>query len=82
MRCAECQKELLGDDRGAYLKFWDRDGQDMVCIFCAAERAVKKLPASRSVQIDGELLALLRAQYGEENIKIVEKSIENRRRMK
>ena len=38
MKCFECKRELDGDDRGAYLKFWDRDGQDMVCIPCLCKK--------------------------------------------
>ena len=34
MNCFECDTPLTIDDRGAYLKFWDRDGVDMVCIPC------------------------------------------------
>ena len=36
MNCAECNSRLTADDRGAYLKFWDREGADMVCVPCLA----------------------------------------------
>lgn len=75
------KETFLAQEQELYRKLEESDGQDIVCIFCTKERAVKKLPASRSVCIDSELLAMLRTEYGEENIKIVEKSIENRRKM-
>ena len=64
-----------------YAQLADSDGKDSVCIYCAAERAVRKLPPNRNVQIDRDLIERLRKIYGEENIKIVEKSIDNRRKM-
>ena len=38
MNCHQCHKELTADDKGAYLKFWDRKGEDMICVACLAGR--------------------------------------------
>ncbi len=57
------------------------DGNDQVVIYLRAERAMKRLPASRSIHIDENLLAVLTKEYGPENVKVVEKSIEKNRRM-
>lgn len=38
MNCHQCRKELTADDKGAYLKFWDRKGEDMICVVCLAGR--------------------------------------------
>ena len=52
------------------------DGSDTVVLYLKKEKAVKRLPASRTVQADGELLARLKSMYGENNIRIVEKGPE------
>ena len=38
MKCFECKGELYGDDRGASLKFWDREGAEMFCIPCLCKK--------------------------------------------
>ena len=52
------------------------DGSDAVVLYLKKEKAVKRLPASRTVQADGELLARLKSMYGENNIRVVEKGPE------
>ncbi len=52
------------------------DGRDTVCIYIENPKAVKKLPRSHSVGITKELLTMLRAQFGEKNVVVVEKTIE------
>ena len=42
---------------------------------------MKHLPASRSVEIEDNLLGILRKKYGAENVKVVEKSIEKQLHM-
>ena len=49
------------------------DGIDAVVLYLKKEKAVKRLPASRTVQADGELLSRLKSMYGENNIRVVEK---------
>ena len=51
------------------------DGRDLVVIYLKKERAVKRLPASRSVLINEELLARLGELYGEENVRMVDKKM-------
>ncbi len=46
------------------------DGKDRVILFCREERAIKRLPASRSVQVTEELLGLLRLKFGEKNVAV------------
>ena len=46
-------------------------------IYCAKERAVKRLPKNRNIQISQEILGRLMNHYGENRIKVVEKAIEN-----
>lgn len=54
------------------------EGNNRVCIFCRKERAVKKLPMSRNVSLETELMEQLEALYSKENIKVMQKSIEKR----
>jgi len=56
-------------------------GQDPVVLFTAAERSVKRLSAGQNVKVNEELLARLKKHFGAENVKVVEKRIENIRRM-
>ena len=74
-------------DKEAYLKqekelfemLSDSDGRDAVVIYCQKEKAVKRLPAGRSVDADKRLLSRLTNYLGESRVKVVEKAIENRR---
>ena len=59
---------------GLYDVLRSSDGQDQVILYLKAEKAVKRLPASRTVQIDADLTERLKGMYGDENIRIVEKS--------
>lgn len=57
------------------------DGNDQVVVYLKQERQMKRLPAARSVLIGDELLDILTKEYGSENVKVVEKSIEKQRNM-
>ena len=60
----EKEEELMELLRGS-------DGHDSVVIYISETKQMKKLPASCSVQADGELKKQLALKYGEDNIKIV-----------
>ena len=53
------------------------DGRDEVIIYLAAEKQMKRLPKSRSIRVEQGLLQTLFGFLGENNVKVVEKSIEN-----
>ncbi len=72
--CVEQEVELLA-------LLHDSDGNDAVVLFAAAERSTKRLGAGRSVRAEGELLARLRARFGADNVKVVEKRIEKLKKM-
>lgn len=55
----------------------ESDGNDNVIIYCNEEKAIKKYPKSMGIMADSELVGTLYKMYGENNIKVVEKSIEN-----
>ncbi len=55
----------------------DSDGNDAVGVFLAKEKAQKILPPSQNVKINRELLERLYQEFGENNVKVVDKGIEN-----
>ncbi len=55
----------------------DSDGKDSVGIFLAKEKAKKILPPSQNVKINRELLERLYQEFGENNVKVLDKGIEN-----
>ncbi len=54
----------------------DYDGQDTVVVYLAKDRAKKQLPNSRMTGVRPELLQKLYDEFGNENVKIVQMSIE------
>lgn len=52
------------------------DGNDKVIIYCEAEKAKKYLPLSMTIKAAGETLSQLMSNFGAENVKVVEKTIE------
>ena len=48
----------------------------MVVIYCAQEKAVKRLSANRNIEITPQLQERLKNYFGKERIKVVEKQIE------
>ena len=67
----------LENEQIVYGYLADSEGEDEVVIYCARERAIKRLPKNRSIQIGPEVLGRLMNHYGESRIKVVEKPIEN-----
>ena len=59
----------------------DSDGQDHLVIFIKNPKSVKILPDNRNVCGNEELKQRLAAVFGEENVKIVTRPIENRKEM-
>lgn len=56
----------------------DSDGNDRVVIYISSERAVKRLPERCNVSADRGIVNNLTNFLGENNVKVVEKSIEKR----
>ncbi|HIU74451.1 MAG TPA: DNA polymerase III subunit alpha [Candidatus Pelethocola excrementipullorum] len=59
----------------------ESDGSDGVVLYIKSDKALKRLPPSRNVKINEQLLANLTKSYGQNNVKVVEKSIEKRGKM-
>ncbi|MDF2537010.1 MAG: dnaE [Herbinix sp.] len=70
-------KEFQMNEQTLYSILNGYDGNDTVIIYCEEEKCMKKLPKSRCVKADKELLQKLKSVYFDENIRITEKSIEN-----
>lgn len=59
----------------------DYDGSDEVVIYVKDRKAIKRLPASRNTKVNEKMFALLSTEFGKNNVKIIEKSIENPSKM-
>ena len=68
---------FLDEEQIVYGYLADSDGDDEVMIYCARERAVKKLPKNRNIGINEQILSRLMNHFGEKRVKVVEKPIEN-----
>ena len=75
------QQECLSREPELLTLLADSDGKDRVVLYAAAEKSVKRLPAGQTVDAGPELIVKLGKSFGEGNVKVVEKRIENIRRM-
>ena len=71
------KETYLDDEQIVYGYLADSEGEDEVVIYCAKERAVKRLPRNRNIHIDDRVLSRLMNHFGESRVKVVEKAIEN-----
>ena len=71
------KETFLDQEQIVYGYLADSDGNDEVMIYCAKERAVKKLPKNRNIGINEQILSRLMNHFGEKRVKVVEKPIEN-----
>ncbi len=72
------KSSYLENEQIVYGYLADSEGDDTVVIYCQAERAVKRLPRNKNIQINPQVLSRLMNHFGEKRIKVVEKTIENR----
>lgn len=68
---AEKEKEL-------YAMLHDSDGKDTVVIYISSVKAMKRLPENYSICIGPEIVNNLTKFLGENNVKVVKKSIEKK----
>lgn len=68
---------FLAGEQILYGMIQDSEGKDEVVIYCKSEKAVKRLPRSRNIHADRNLLDKLTNYYGQDCVKIIEKPIEN-----
>ncbi|MBP1753725.1 MAG: dnaE [Firmicutes bacterium] len=69
-------ESFQNDEQSLYHLLEQYDGNDSVIIFCESEKCIKKLPKSRNVKAEKDLIQQLNSIYKEENVRITEKSIE------
>lgn len=67
----------LDEEQIVYGYLADSEGEDQVVVYCAKERAVKRLPQNKNIHIDQRVLGRLMNHFGENRVKVVEKAIEN-----
>ena len=60
-----------------YRIFSEHTGNVPVVIYCKEERAINRLPRNLMIEDSKEVFVKLLQKYGEDNVKVVEKSIEN-----
>lgn len=56
------------------------DGKDVVVIYISGTKQIKRLPINMTVEANGQLVDSLSDFLGKDNVKLVEKSIENTRK--
>lgn len=54
------------------------DGKDETVVYCMAEKAMKRLPRSRTTLVSEALVSRLKVAFGEDSVKVVEKTLEKR----
>ena len=64
-----------------YRIFGQNKGNTPVIIYCKEERELNRLPKNFMISDSEEVLVNLSQKYGEDNVKVVEKSIENLRKI-
>ncbi|MDF2951123.1 MAG: polymerase alpha subunit [Anaerocolumna sp.] len=77
----ENKEIFMKHEQTLYQLLSEYDGNDTVCIYLECEKAIKRLPKNRNINIENELLNKLALKYGESNIQVLEKSIEKGHKM-
>ncbi len=67
------KEEFLAKEEELYRLLAGSDGKNEVVIYLNEERAIKRLPQNRNIEITEELLTMLKGVYGEEQIKVLDK---------
>ena len=74
-------EEYQRREKDLYRLLMDSEGDDQVVIYVKKEKMKKVLPMSRNVRVNEELLEKLYREFGEKNVKAVQKRIENTAKM-
>ena len=74
-------EEYQRRERDLYRLLMDSEGDEQVVIYVKKEKMKKVLPMSRNVRVNEELLEKLYREFGEKNVKAVQKRIENTAKM-
>ena len=66
----------MKEEDALYKMLAESEGENEIVIYCKAERAIKRLPRNKNIQIEPVILSRLTNYFGESDVKVVEKSIE------
>lgn len=72
------KEEFEAKEQELYAKLHDSDGRDAVIIYISSIKAMKRLPNNYNICVNQEIVNNLTNFLGENNVKVVEKSIEKR----
>ncbi len=61
-----------------YKMIEDEDGDDRIVIFCAKEKAIKRLPLINNIQVNQDIIGSLSREFGSENVKVAESVLKTR----
>lgn len=75
IQCAD-KPDYHAKEKALFETLGEFDGQDPVIIYLSRERAKKQLPNSRMTRVCTELLQKLYGMFGQDNVKVVQMSIE------
>lgn len=75
IQCAD-KPDYHAKEKALFETLGEFDGQDTVIIYLSRERAKKQLPNSRMTRVCTELLQKLYEMFGQDNVKVVQMSIE------
>ncbi|MBQ9765088.1 MAG: DNA polymerase III subunit alpha [Lachnospiraceae bacterium] len=73
----DSKEEYLAKEEVLLSMLADSDGNDSIVIYCAKEKARKNMPQNYNICINGDIIERLSTVFGKDNVKVVEKSIEN-----
>ena len=71
------KEAYLGREKELFSLLEESDGNDIVIVYCKTEKAKKILPERWRVNADKSLVKRIGLEFGENNVKVVEKNIEN-----
>lgn len=73
------KNEFIQSEQYLYDILGDYDGNDSIVIYCEGEKAIKRLPKSKNIKVNTDLLERLSERFSKECVRVVEKSIEKRK---
>ena len=71
------KEAYLDKEKELFSLLEESDGNDTVIIYCKTEKAKKILPERWRIHADKALVKRIGLEFGENNVKVVEKNIEN-----
>lgn len=67
---------FVKDEQTLYQILSQSDGEDSVIIYLEYEKAIKHLPKSKNINVESDIIKKLKGIYGDDNVQVIEKSIE------